>query len=760
MHGLFELLFKYRPVVFQEGALAFATTSGALVAGLIAALAASAAAWGYRRVRGREGTLRGRDRAVLAGLRATALALVALCLFRPMVVLSAAVPQRNVVGVVIDDSRSMRIADVDGRERAQVARALAGGADSALIAELSKRFIVRTFRTSGAGRADSALAFDAPRTRLGDALVGVAGELAGAPLSGLVLLSDGADNSMTTLDEPIATLRARGVPIYAVGIGREQLAPDIEVAAVEAPRTVLRGTSLVAAVSVVQRGFGGKAVDLVVEDAGRIASTQRVTLARDGAPTLVRVRIPTSDIGARTFTVRLAQQPGELVTANNAREVVVTVRDGRQKILYVEGEPRFELKFLRRAVEDDSTLQVVALQRTAEQKFLRLGVSDSLELSTGFPRTREELYAYRGLILGSMEASAFTLDQLRMISDFVSERGGGLIALGGRHALAEGGYAGTPVADALPVALAPPAGQPIVVTSLAVAPTAGGLVHPATQIAATEDSSSARWRTLPPLTAVNRVGRLKPGATALLMGHAAEDADSAIVLAWQRFGRGKAIALPVQDTWMWQMHASIPVADVTHETFWRQLLRWLVTDVPGRVVATTSSDDVSPGEAVRVRAEVNDARWMRANGADVRAHVTTPSGAAIDTPLEWSVARDGEYEASFVPRERGPHRVQVVARLGRDTLSSEPTFVQVRESNAEWFDAGQHRALLERLARETGGRYYPAAEALALPKDIVYSARGNVVLERMDLWDMPIVFLVLIALLGGEWAYRRARGLA
>ena len=128
----------------------------------------------------------------------------------------------------------------------------------------------------------------------------------------------------------------------------------------------------------------------------------------------------------------------------------MSVEDRHEKILYVEGEPRFEMKFLRRAVEGDSNLQVVTLQRTAEGKFLRLGVDSAGELAAGFPRTREELFRYRALILGSVEASFFTADQLRMIEEFVSQRGGGLLVLGGRLALGEGGYAGTPGGRAAP----------------------------------------------------------------------------------------------------------------------------------------------------------------------------------------------------------------------------------------------------------------------------------------------------------------------
>ena len=118
--------------------------------------------------------------------------------------------------------------------------------------------------------------------------------------------------------------------------------------------------------------------------------------------------------------------------------MLVQVLDRREKILYFEGEPRFELKFIRRAVAEDKNLQVVCLQRTSQNKFLRLDVDDAEELAGGFPKTREELFKYRGLILGSVEASFFTADQLRMIAEFVSQRGGGLLTLGGRHSFAEG----------------------------------------------------------------------------------------------------------------------------------------------------------------------------------------------------------------------------------------------------------------------------------------------------------------------------------
>ncbi|HVE79836.1 MAG TPA: hypothetical protein VNA89_13285 [Gemmatimonadaceae bacterium] len=761
LESVFEFLFKYRPVVFARGELAFASPWPAAVAFGVLAVALPALAT-YRRGRGRATS---RQRLVLAGLRAAALLVLALCLARPVIAVSEAVPQRNVLGVLVDDSRSMRVADVDGRPRADWVRRQLGGPDSALLAALATRFELRVFRFAGGVervRDGAALDFDGSRTHLAGALRRVEAELGGAPVAGIVVVSDGADNSADALVEPLASLRARRIPVYTVGLGREAFERDVAVSRVELPRSVLIGSTLLADAVVTHRGYAGERVSLVVEDGGRIVGTQPLTLGDDGEAAPVRVRIPAAAAGVRTLRFRVAPLDGEMMTANNERAATLLVTDRREKILYVEGEPRFELKFIRRAVAADTQLQVVALQRTAEHKFLRLGVDDSLELATGFPARREELFAYRAVILGSVEAGAFTLDQLRMLADFVSERGGGLLVLGGRRALGEGGYRGTPVADLLPFALGEGRDQDAdsLFTELKVELTPAGATHPATQVAATLDASAARWRTLPALSSVNRLGAAKPGATVLLRGVATSGGERQPVLAYQRFGRGVVVALPVQDSWLWQMHADVPLEDLTHETFWRQLLRWVVSDVPGQVTAAVGADGVEPGETVTVTADVRDPLFLPVNGARATAIVTTPAGESRELPMEWTIDRDGEYRASFTAAEPGAYELRVRATLGDRTITSEPASVRAGEMGAEYFDAEMRTPLLRRVAEETGGRFYTPATAAALPEDVIYTESGTTVRRQKELWDMPAVFLLLVGLVAAEWGVRRARGLA
>jgi uncharacterized membrane protein len=761
LEALFEFLFKYRPVVFEKGRLAFAGGPGAYALIVLALVVGVPALVMYSRLRMRGGP---RDRAILLALRVAALAVIVLALLHPVLVVSEAVPQRNVVGVLVDDSRSMRIADLSGTTRADAVRHLLGSRDSSLYAALAQKFVVRLFRFSGNGERVAQLGdltYDGTRTQLGPALEAARQELTGVPLSGLVLVSDGADNSQGSLTDAVMSLGARHVPVFTVGVGRERFTKDIEVSRVEAPRSVLQGASLVVDVMVSQRGFTGDKVQLIVEDGGRIVSTQAVTLSGDGEAVPVRVRVPTADAGARVLSFRIPAQPGEMVTQNNVQQAIVNVSERREKILYIEGEPRFEMAFMRRAVRDDKNLQVMTLQRLAKDQFRRFSVDDSLDLVAGFPKTREELFAYKGIILGSMEASYFTGDQLRMLADFVSERGGGLLALGGRRALGEGGFAGTPVAEVLPVDLGGgPNDKAGYFSELKVDVTVPGSIHAATQIAEAESTSAKRWKTMPVVSTVNRVGRAKPGATVLLTGEPTKGGEREIVLAFQRYGRGKAIVFPIQDSWNWQMDPSIAVDDMTFESYWRQLLRWLVNDVPSRVMVASAGDQAAPGDPVELDAEVSDKVFLKVNNAETIARVTSPSGNVSEMPLEWSVTRDGEYKASFTPTEKGLYRVDVRTRVGNDSVTSDPSYIASGDLATEYFGAEMRAPLLRRIADETGGRFYTPDRVADLAKDIVFTDVGNTVVDRKDLWDMPIVFLLMLALVTSEWGYRKLRGLA
>jgi uncharacterized membrane protein len=769
--SLFAFLFKYEPLIFeqglQQGRFVLAASRQMWVTVALAGLVGAYAIWTYRQL----AAVTGRDRALLLLIRVPLLALALFVLLRPTLELKVAVAQQNFVGVLLDDSRSMQVADHDGKPRSDFILNELGRPDARLLTELGKRFQLRVYRfSSSAERLQSTgdLQFEGTGTRLGEAFDRARDELSGLPVAGLVLVTDGSDNSTTTLDEAIANLKAQAMPVFAVGVGRERMSRDVQVTRVETPRRTLKGSALVLDLVITQTGYAGATVPLLVEDEGRIVSSQDITLPDDGESETFKVRLKTMDTGSRVFKFRVPVQSGEEVSQNNQREAHIDVYDRTEKVLLVDGEPRPEPKFIRLAVEDDKNLQVVLLQRTAEatatssDKFLRVGVDSGEELVGGIPTTREELFQYRGIILGSIEASAFTPEQQRMVEDFVDIRGGGLLVLGGGRSLSEGGWAGTPLADALPVVLerVSRAAEYPPVEEIVVRPTRAGLTHPATQITDAEKDVAAKWRDLPPLTSVNPVVQTKPGANVLLTGTDSRGREQ-VVFAYQRYGRGRAIALPAQDTWLWRMHAKMDVKDMTHHTFWQRLVRWVVDGVPDRVAVSVAPDRVQKGEPVTLTAEVMDPEFKGINDGRITARVTSPSGKVEDVPMEWTVEHPGEYRARFTPAEDGMYKVSAggTAKDGRDTTRG-TAVIRVAPSDAEYFDAAMRAPLLKRIAEETEGRFHTPGDANKLVDAITYSGKGVTVVEERDLWDMPIILIGLLALMGGEWLLRRKRGLA
>jgi len=249
-----------------------------------------------------------------------------------------------------------------------------------------------------------------------------------------------------------------------------------------------------------------------------------------------------------------------------------------KKILYFEGRPRPEMKFIRRAVSDSTELRLVTLQRTTEGKFLRFDVDGPSDLANGFPSTRDELFGYHGVIVGSVDTSLFTSDQHRMLADFVTLRGGAVLALGGEESFGEGGWFETPLSYLLPIAFDPNRTRQPARLSLKVSvrPADTAIDHPALKIGDVKHPAAAMWRDLPSVTIVNTVFP-RSGAEILLTGNDRTGREQ-VVLALQSHGAGRAVVFTPQDSWVWVMQAKLN--SPAHERFWRALLTWLVNGVP------------------------------------------------------------------------------------------------------------------------------------------------------------------------------------
>ena len=232
------------------------------------------------------------------------------------------------------------------------------------------------------------------------------------------------------------------------------------------------------------------------------------------------------------------------------------------------------------------------------------------------------------------------------------------------------------------------------------------------------------------------------------------------VLVYQRYGRGLSVAFPIQDSWVWQMDPGTPADDDTYSRFWRQMLRWITSDSPGRVVVSLPTDKTNPRSPIAIRTTVMDSIFIARNDAKVVAHITSDSGVSRDLPLDWAIDRDGEYRGTFTPDQGGIYAIHVTATLPNGVSAGDTTYLRVADLNTEYFDAEMRAPLLKRIATETGGRFYTPETASTLAEDVAMSKRGVTVVNQMDLWDMPATFLLLVLLVSAEWAYRKSRGLA
>jgi uncharacterized membrane protein len=770
---MFEFFLKYPHSVYARGqfALLGAWPKWILVL-LVVAAAAGLAGLIRSRLSQAAPVMRSWRAWVIWGLQTLLAALILVLLWQPAITIAELKPQQNIIAVLVDDSRSMAISEDGSTRQAQAVKALQNG----VLDSLNRSFQTRLYRIDDVpARIDSLrdLQPDAPSTRIGDSLRQLSEETSDLPIGAVVLLSDGGDNTGGIGADAISALRARHIPVHTVGFGHERAAHDVELDdAVIAPRA-LAGSRLAAKITFHQRGYAGSKINLTVRDVSgaqpKVLAARTISLGPDGNLQTETLMFDIGSAGAKTLQIAAAPLTGEENTANNTLTRVVDVGSEPRRILYMEGEPRWEYKFIRQAEEDDRMVEIASIDRTTENKIYRQGIADPKELADGFPSRPEDLFVYQGLIIGSVEAGYFSPGQQELIRQFVDRRGGGLLLLGGQFALADGGWNASSLTDLLPTVLPTQAGtfhreadpkNGFTHTTAELAP--AGVDSIITRLVDDPAANAEKWKKLPYLMDYEDPGTPKPGA-AVLANMITPEGRKLPLLITENFGRGRTAIMATGGSWRWQM--SSPLGDTAHDLFWQQLLRWLVSDTPGHVAASVPAQMLLDNGALTITADVRDQNYNPAPDAKVEAHILGPSGVSAlvemipvpDSPGQfqaaWSAPKPGAY-LTEVTAQRADPGSGAVNELGRDVL----TF-QRMNGVAENFHTEQNRDLLERLATQTGGQYWKSADLSKLPAAIPFSEAGVTMRETKDLWNLPLVFLVLLLLRFSEWWLRRKWGI-
>jgi uncharacterized membrane protein len=520
-------------------------------------------------------------------------------------------------------------------------------------------------------------------------------------------------------------------------------------------------------------GYKNKVAPLKLNLGDKNVANELVSIDKDPTVRELRIRYTPTEKGTFTFTATVPPETSEAVVANNSRHVTVEVIEPTIDVLYVEGSLRFEFKFLRRILTSDPNLRVVSMLQTAPDTFYKqVGLGSATEgegpaaratRDTRFPHP-EELKDYEAIILGDVAASALKPEQIRGIVDAVEKHGAAFVMLGGKHTFGAGGYGDTPIADILPVVIHSEAdGQEY--DPFHVRPTVGGLRHPAMKLDPDEDRNLEIWKRMPALDGCNRVLGLKPGATALLrheLRQGPRGTGRLVVLAVQRYGKGKTVALTADTTWKWAFQVLGEGGSQTlYAAFWRQMLRWLLPDksLPQDrsklVRATTHKKVYRPGETVRVEATVLTPELKLANDALVRGWLSTPDGRSQELVLSKAPGVDGKYRATYLPRRLGRYRLTVRAQRAGDLLAEHTIAFQLGAASAEMDKLDPNHALLARIAKVSGGRSWRPADAHKIAALIPAADTERTETREELIWHAPSVLILFVLFLCLEWFLRR-----
>lgn len=736
-------------------------------------------------------------------LKAIAIILLALCLIDPLYVGQRPKPGSNLFLVVADNSRSLQLADPGARQSRGAVVKESLEANEGWLTRLAVDFDVRkyTFDTQLQPTQDfSQLEFTGEASALSQAIQQLIDRYRGQPVAGILLLTDG-----NATDQATDVRLSNAPPLFPVALAGKKAAADVSLAHVAVSQTNFEAAPVTLVAEVETAAVAGKKVVVrVLDEASKELEKQTLTVNKEGESLSQRFLLKPEKPGVSFYRVQVAlageenlkpdaTDSAEATLANNMRFATVDRGSGPYRVLYVSGLPNWEFKFLRRAVAKDDEVDLVGLVRIAkkEPKFnflsrtdertnplfrgfgnkndetaeqynepviLRLGTEDKEELLKGFPKDPEDLYRYQAIILDDVEAAYFTQDQLSLLQQFVSQRGGGLLMMGGKNSFGEGGYARTPVAEMLPVYLDRSRGE-VNTQPLHLKLTREGWLQPWIRVRANEQDEEARLVSMPGFRSLNRVEAIKPGASVLAEVETASN-ESRPALVVQPFGRGRTAALLLGDMWRWDLrredHATSDL-----EKAWRQTVRWLIADVPQAVEVETQVKTGTGLPARELIIRARDKKFLPLDNATVTIDVKTPDGNNLQLTADSSSAAAGEYRALFVPRVAGAYRatVSVTAPDGSEVGSRETGWAAEPETE-EFRELTGNHALLERLAKDSGG------EVLALDGlDRFVSSLPNRKIPQVETWSYPLwhqwqVLVLAIGCLVGEWGLRRWKGLA
>ena len=740
-------------------------------------------------------------KSLMVALRIMAIAILMLLIWQPMLRSHRVERTSSIVALLVDESRSMALTDrwqdvkrkadlikalndpnATKMSRAEVLSRIVNRDDAALIRKLLDTHAVRVYRfgadANGRDVSPSAKASNktvkpvaakgdaafeqvplvpgkpvAEQTRIGNAIDHVLQDTAGQPLAGIVLLSDGGQNMGE--DPALSARRAAEIqaPIYSVGFGDPTPPRDVAVTSLLADEVVRKGDEVVVSVSIRNRGFGGSTVPVTLRMGDRVLARQNVALAKDGQKQELNLSFTPDVAGAKTLTVSIPGQTGEITLSNNEKAWPIRIVDKKLRILYIEGYPRWEYRYLKNAILRDKTTLFSCILVEADPS---LGGEGNQPIY-GFPRDKKALFAYDIIILGDVPRDFFSAADMKNMRAFVEERGGSLITMAG-ELFTPWQYRGTDLEAVWPIEVPASRREILFRDPFQLELTDAGARNPMMFLLPEVDRNRNLWHALPGMYWCGVVDRTKPGASVLAQHPTQTGTEGKIpLMAVQQVGEGTSFMTLVDSTWQWRYR----VGDKYFYRFWGQIVRSLTPhELPGAnrfVRLTADRSTYSLGERVVLRARLLTPNFLPVRLKEVMAELQRTDGQRFPVKLDPVPGAAGVYSGEWLPSRAGAYKALLLAPNGQRAESM--TNVVIETSSLELDEPQQNEALLKRVAALSGGKYLLWSQAASLPDFIPDRHQEVATRIEHELWDAPLPVIVFVLLLVTEWILRKRKGL-
>ncbi len=727
----------------------------------------------YRRVSGNID--RGSLTAMIA-LRVILILLALVVLFRPSLGYELGTRERPGLLLLVDSSKSMSISDAPGLpsrfDRARSALLGFGGA----LDSLEKDFKVRvwTFDSLAHRMEKPALLRDeraeGEASALAPSLEMAAGDFSADHVAGLIVLTDGADNSGS---DPAKQLESLGMPIYAVAVGtrlsESEGFKDVAVTGAEAGRYAAVDNVCTVRAYVEAQGFRGRRmqVKLIVKDGDGSPekATKEITLDGRRGDQQVELSFTPRRPGDWNARVEIKPDTNERLRENNAQDFLLNVTEPRIRVLFVDGRVRPEYGFLRRNWSLDPMVEVTSFYRVRKGTFVEQSPAGKRTTSGSgkfFPDNYDEARRFDVFVLGDIERASFSDAQIEALRKAASE-GAGLLCLAGQASFADGGWSNSQLAELLPVNMGPGGKQ---AGKFSMRITAAGKAHPVFT-GCSDFFTAGKEGKLPMLEFVNLLGAAKPGAKVLAEHATLKDpgGKSRPIFALQRYGKGRSAIFAAGPTWRWELLRGRG-RRTPYARFWGQLVRWLASeDVKRKSAGEGLSAHIDkrlyqPGEKVRLWAEAHAEGGRLATNAKVHATAIAPGGGRTRLQLAPVAESPGQFETVYAPTGPGAYAMTVEAKERGKKLGEVKLTFRVGKPNLEFEKLDLNERLLRRIAERTKGRYYDLAVIDELVGSLVADVREGSNSREMRFYpdNGPkgwIVILLFMTAVSAEWLIRK-----